>query len=60
MNPMSASDAQAVLKADQEKRIAEGGQKLKAICDDYKIDLVAQTVIRGNQLLSDVVIVPRA
>ncbi len=53
----AANKAIAELQQIREARVKEASNRINAICEEFKIGLVAQVVIEGTQLNSQVVIV---
>lgn len=52
---VSASDAEKVLHQDAQLRANQAAQECRQICEKYRVDIIAQVMIQGNQIQSQVV-----
>lgn len=51
---VSASEAEKVLQQDAQLRMQSAAQECQQICEKYRVDIVAQVMIQGNQIQSQV------
>jgi hypothetical protein len=56
---MTMQEAQAILEAQRAQLIAQVQAEIAAICEKYQVALVPICTIYGQQIISEVRIVPR-